>query len=449
MNSETLDQKSRILIELDVLIDSRLGTVRKLYPEVADDLKMNKSYRMRKDDLLHRIDPRIDEASYKLAYDGRDIETLDVSFSTLMIDYIHKLLARLQTVIDGNNPLIQDAQLVINTYPYQLTDDQAKLIALAVSTAIGTSGVIDTVYMAPSEITLDFLEQNGFMAYLLYDFNLWTMCTLPDTQKHNGDLSSIGLRRYENLTIFAARIASDAELEKEAREAFSEYGMGEMYEEMLVLPWNLIFELELLEPLLFTEYNKELAEHIMSVVEKSNNPIDLEVGLIADFYNLLGLVTTTRGNIQNVTARMEQVSTELKNIVTAQDATDVDRYRSLLAEQRFLVDSLSYLIPSQPSLDFERFMDSNMSNFDINQENSNISEDKWNSIGVKCRRIVKHVKTLGMDAFILVCAEDVVDADGVFRAKNSLLPSVMRFEPVLEVMPETEISEFIYNIGAE
>lgn len=449
MNSKKLDQKSRILIELDALIDTRLGTVRKLYPEVAEDLKMSKRYRMRRDDLLHRIDPRIDEREYQLAYDGRDIETLDVSFSSLMIGYVHKLLAKLQTVIDSNNPVIQDAQLVINTYPYRLSEDQVKMIAIATATAIGTTGVIDTVYRSPGEVTLDWLETNGFLAYILYDFNMWTMCALPDHERHGGDIASMGLRRYENLTIFAARVAKDADLEDQSRKEFSEYGMGEMYDEMITLPWNLLFELEFLEPMFYTEYNQELADHIMSFVEKSNSPIDLEVGLIADFYHLLGLTTTTKSNIIHVTKRMTEVAMELSKLTSVTSKDDIDRMRMLIAEQRFLTDSLSYLMPSQPALDFERFMDSNMSKFDVTRENSDISENKWNSLGVPCRRIVRNVKTLGHDAFILVVAEDCTDLDGVFRAKNTLLPSVMCFAPILEAIPTSEVDEFLTTLTME
>lgn len=447
MNSKTSEQKFRILIDLDALIDTRLGLVRKLYPDVADDLKKNKAYRMRKDDQLHRIDPRIDPVDYTFEYAKRDIELLDTSFSSLMIGYMHKLIEKLQFVINGNNPMIQDAKIVINTYPYNLEDEQAKLIALATSTAIGLSSVVDTAYLPHKDVTLDFLEQNQFMAYILYDFNAWTTASLPDVA--GTDLNGMGLRRYENITIFAAKLALDSVEEEETRKGFADYGMADMYDEMILIPWNLLFELEFLDPIFFTEYDQQLSDHLMSFVEKSNNPIDLEVGLIADFYHLMGLVTTTKSNIATTTQRMVSLATELVGLANATSVDDINRMRILLAEQRFLVDSLSFLIPSQPSLDFERYMDSTMSNFDISMENSEISENRWNSQGVPCRRIVRNVKSLGKEAYILLCAEDCTDLEGVFRSKNTLLPSVMCFETILEVMPESELNEFLFNVAGE
>ena len=84
-----------------------------------------------------------------------------------------------------------------------------------------------------------------------------------------------------------------------------------------------------------------------------------------------------------------------------------------------------------------------MSSFDVSKENSVVSESRWNSLGVPCRLLVRNIKSLGREAYILVVAEDCTDLEGVFRAKNTLLPSVNSFETILEVMPEKEVENYI------
>ena len=221
--------------------------------------------------------------------------------------------------------------------------------------------------------------------------------------------------------------------------------MLDAFDYLSVLPWNLLFELQLLDPVFYTEFSPEQAEKIMSLVEKSSSPIDIEISMISEFYHILGLTSTKVGNIEAISDQLVECAERIREIRTNPER--LDDLRILLAEQRFLTDSLSFFLPSQPSLDFERYIDSRMSDFDISMENSEMSEEKWNSLGVKCRRLVRNVSSIGKDAYLLVCAEDCVDVNGVLRKKNHLLRSVFAFPPVLEPMPETEIKQFIEEIN--
>ena len=410
--------KPNILIELDALLDTTAGTVRMLYPDLVDDLLNNKGYRKRIDDNLSDIDPRIDALTFSNAYSKRDINTLDYSFSSLMIGYIKKLLGDIEHVILGNNPVIRAANVHINLYPYQMDENRAELIVLAISTALGLREKAKAVYLEPKEINPDFIKQSGISTYILYNFNTWVTSALPDVS--GPDLQSVGLE-------------------------LAKYGMLDAFDYLSVLPWNLLFELQLLDPVFYTEFSPEQAEKIMSLVEKSSSPIDIEISMISEFYHILGLTSTKVGNIEAISDQLVDCAERIREIRTNPER--LDDLRILLAEQRFLTDSLSFFLPSQPSLDFERYIDSRMSDFDISMENSEMSEEKWNSLGVKCRRLVRSVSSIGKDAYLLVCAEDCVDVNGVLRKKNHLLRSVFAFPPVLEPMPETEIKQFIEEIN--
>ena len=437
--------KPNVLIQLDAVLDTVAGTVRKIYPDVVDDLLCNKGYRKRIADNLADIDPRIDGMTFAAAYAKRDIETLDNSTSNLMIGYIRRLLSDLDKVALGNNPVITSVNVHLNIYPYDLDEDRAALIALAVSAALGLVEPARVVRLEPSEITPDFINKSGISTYILYDLNTWVSSAFPDVG--GSDLRAAGLERLENFSVIAAKIAIDKKKEEEAREEFAKYGMLDSFEYLSVLPWNLLFELQLLDSVLFTEFSPEEAEKIMSIVDKSDSPIDLEVSIISEFYHILGLTSTKRENIEQLTTRLAETANEIKEVAT--NVEENDKLRVLLAEQRFLTDSLSFFLPSQPALDFERFVDARMSVFDISLENSEMSEAKWNSIGVRCRRLVRHVPSLGKDAYLLVVAEDCIDDDGVERKKNRLLNSIFAFPPVLEPMTETEMDQFAEEVNIQ
>jgi hypothetical protein len=117
-----------------------------------------------------------------------------------------------------------------------------------------------------------------------------------------------------------------------------------------------------------------------------------------------------------------------------------------MAEIRYISDILANIIPCQPAVDYERYIDSEMSLIDTTYENSKISEDHWNSKGIKCRRVTRDVKALNSEGFLLVVHEAATDTDGVKWEKGMLLPSIMSFPPVLEKLTQTEIDFFIAEL---
>jgi hypothetical protein len=118
---------------------------------------------------------------------------------------------------------------------------------------------------------------------------------------------------------------------------------------------------------LYGKLSPEDALKDMSLVEKSSSPIDIEISMISEFYHILGLTSTKVGNIEAISDQLVDCAERIREIRTNPER--LDDLRILLAEQRFLTDSLSFFLPSQPSLDFERYIDSRMSDFDISMEN--------------------------------------------------------------------------------
>lgn len=445
-NMEVSQVKNGLLVELDAILDLRAGTVRKLYGEqIADDLVKNVGYRCRKSDELHLIDPRINATDFTFAYLKRDMETLDYSRRSLVSTYINQLIGKIQLAIDGNNPIINDVEVVVNYYPFDLTDDEKLYIAAGITTTIGLAETVKMVYLPPESITLDFLKNQRVFTYVLYDFDKWSSAALPDV---GGDsLEAVGLSRIDNLTIVAARLAKLDSKAKEVEELVKSYQLPTAMEDLNGLAWALIFDLEMLDPIFFTEYDESIAEKIMSAIEKSNSPIDIEIGLIQEYLNILSPVSSHREQITLLLDRLGVIRDELIHNYYSFNGADgeafqVDKVRSLLAEQRFVNDALQVFTPSKPAEDYERFVDSLMSQFDSSLEFSDISENHWNNIGVRCRRIVRDIPALSRTAYLLVAAEDVTDSNGVYHPKNSILKSCTFFEPILETVPPVEIDDF-------
>lgn len=438
--------KTGLLIELDAILDLRAGTVRKLYgKQIADDLIKNVGYRCRKSDELHLIDPRINDKDYTFSYLKRDMETLDHSHRSLISTYVNQLIAKLQLAIDGNNPILNDVSVIVNYHPFNLSEDEKLYIAAGITSTIGLAETVRMVYLPPEAITLDYLQQHRIFTYVLYDFDRWTVAALPDVT--GSSLEEAGLQRVDNLTIIAARLAKLDQQAREVEELVKSYQLPTVMDDLNNLVWALIFDLEMLDPVFYTEFDESIAEKIMSVIEKSNSPIDIEVGLIQEYTHILTPAMDKRTQITLLLDRLNVIRDQLvKNYYSFNggetDQFDGDAVRRLLAEQRFINDALQVFTPSKPAEDYERLVDSMMSQFDSSMETSEMSEHYWNKIGVRCRRIVRDIPALSRSAYLLVAAEDVTDENGVYRAKNSILPSCTFFDPILETIPFNEIDEF-------
>ena len=431
-------EKPNLLVELEALLDLRIATVRKVYPQVSENLLNNKAYRMRLSDELHLIDPLIDQLSYSLQYAGRDVETLDYAKPTLMIGFMHKFLEKLQGVINSNNPVVTDCKVFVNVYPIELDEERQALLAAGITAALRLIEPVEIVSLEPKQITAHFIQSSQIHTYICYDLDRWVTNAFPDVR----DASVV--KHIENFTCIAANLARSESDALKAKEEFAKHGMEDAYEYFSVLIWQSLFELELLDIGYFTEFDPKEAERIMNDVEKSNSPIDVEVEIVSEFYNILGSITTPREQINKTTARMIAVSNEIKELIG--DIDQLQKVRILLAEQRFLTDTLAYFVPSMPAVDFERYVDSLTSIFDISYENSEISESKWNSRGVACRRIERQVASMGKTVYLLVVREDCTADDGTFYKKNTLLPSVHSIEPHIEPVDDAKMNEFIEDM---
>jgi hypothetical protein len=162
-----------VLVSLDALLDTRIATVAKLGGHDLAVQVLQGNYHTRKDDKF----PGVSVEAYNTLYAARDEETLSLSCSTnidaFLRDLVHSLLK--QTFL---RPFHQEVRVVVNTYPYQLSDEViAQILGAIVDKLIPDPGLTVPLSVVaeclPDEaLTPDYCKAN-FSAMLMYDYGHW------------------------------------------------------------------------------------------------------------------------------------------------------------------------------------------------------------------------------------------------------------------------------------
>ena len=141
-------KKARIYVDLDALLDTRLGTIAKINREVAAELATSDDYRNRVIDQFTGIDTD----AFKREYAARDEETLSLSMMSEAVAFIGSLIKDL-FLQSKATPFYDAVTLTINTSPYVLDDDIKTEIGAAVAHWTLGLAAIDVVCISEAELT--------------------------------------------------------------------------------------------------------------------------------------------------------------------------------------------------------------------------------------------------------------------------------------------------------
>lgn len=438
-------KKTNLLIDLDSLLDTRLGTIRTLYPDNDFEIEQNKLYRLRISDEMNLVDARIDPLKYTASYLKRDKVILRNSRISLVVAYLRKMLENLQGIMVGNNPILQDIKVTVNTYPYQLDITEKQLFAAGVQANIGLKEPPQLRYIEPETLTLKYMDENDYFMYVVYDFNGWASAAFDDRKADS--LEAMGLRRIENFTVIAPRLAVSVEAHEEAKKELKKSGLPLDMNELAIMPWGALFDLELIDPVFFTEFEQQIADQVMTNITKSTSPIDLEVDIASGYLHMLENVRTPKEHLAFYADRLEVVSKLINEQVKLGSQMNVDKLRCLLAEQRFLNDCICVYVPNFPAQDYERYVDSLMSWFDWTVDYAEVTEEHWNARGVGVKRLVKTVPKTDREGRVFVAIDDYIDQKTKEAIKKGQhLPSAIMEEPVLEPINQEVINKFFEDI---
>jgi len=160
------------LVSLDVLMDTRLATIRRMNEEQSQLIQAN-WYHKRTVDRFDRKGANVNQAAYEALYAARDEDTLKLAFMTQLPKYLMTLIARLTTT-QGMPLLSQQFKIDINLFPYQLAEPVKESIRSAIETYTNGAAEINLVDYAPEELTVQLIK-NTYAICFMYDFNEWLM----------------------------------------------------------------------------------------------------------------------------------------------------------------------------------------------------------------------------------------------------------------------------------
>ncbi|QKE54460.1 hypothetical protein ACSA002_1460 [Salmonella phage vB_SalM_SA002] len=175
-----MSENTKCLVQLDALMDTRLGTLKRLSPDGAELIRTT-WYHKRTSDQFDRNGSKINQAAYTALYSARDEETLKLSMMTQLPKYLMTLIARL-TSTQGMPLLSQQFKIDINYYPYELSEQVLTAIQVAMETYTNGAAEINMVYYAPEDLTVTMVK-SCYDIVFLYDFNEWLMQHTKEFEK--------------------------------------------------------------------------------------------------------------------------------------------------------------------------------------------------------------------------------------------------------------------------
>ena len=156
-----------IYIDLDALLDTRLGTLSLINKGIADKVLLSGNYHSRDEDVFEGIDKEV----FKLAYSKRNTFTLANSMLTNIMAVVRKLVSGIkeQAII---RPFAEGAEVVINCFPYELSEDENIMIGKAVNSWLQDTAVIKIINCDKKEITPEHCKSN-YSVLIMYDYGDW------------------------------------------------------------------------------------------------------------------------------------------------------------------------------------------------------------------------------------------------------------------------------------
>lgn len=157
-----------VYIELDALLDTRIGILHQHHPELAVSVLRSGKYPKRLIDRFGSISAK----EFDALYATRDIETLKHSILTNVPFFLQRLIK--DCVVHASLTKVdQHLHYVVNTYPYNFDNDELKdTLISCLSFHMLDAVEISVVHLSPQELTPTYIKSN-FDIMLMYRFQDW------------------------------------------------------------------------------------------------------------------------------------------------------------------------------------------------------------------------------------------------------------------------------------
>lgn len=192
----------RILVPLDCLLDTRLGTLSKLNTQYRDKILNEKTgYFDRVIDDYEWIEPGL-TARFKEAYGTRDVETLKHSFRTCLVKHLTLLTA--SVFLDGGDgPLWDSLTVEVNQWPYTLSPEEVLAFEDTILEALsGMDGndilfspTVRMVNVPIENLTLPLIKERWESVYL-YDLEEWVRSQVQSFKDESNEMAAVQVEMH-------------------------------------------------------------------------------------------------------------------------------------------------------------------------------------------------------------------------------------------------------------
>jgi len=161
------DEKTTILVSMDSLLDTRLGTIARIDTNVVNKLLLDGEYHTRDIDEFSGVDME----TYRELYKNRNVETLANSILTNMMSLLRTMVLKLQEQSE-TTPVQKKINIVVNLYPYELNGEERTAVGAAILTHLPDTVKIEFVSISPRELTPIYCK-NNFTVMIMYNYEEW------------------------------------------------------------------------------------------------------------------------------------------------------------------------------------------------------------------------------------------------------------------------------------
>lgn len=156
----------RFFTELDAILDTRLGTLLRINPDITPSLVKTGYFDRDRDQF-----PNVPVKTFQDLYEKRDKQTLKASMMTPVMDFVRDFIKH-SYEMNIETPFLRDPKITVNLHPYVLLPEEQNLIKAALIAKTGAAAEINFVNMTASQITPSWLKQevNIMAVYNPYDW---------------------------------------------------------------------------------------------------------------------------------------------------------------------------------------------------------------------------------------------------------------------------------------
>lgn len=153
------EQKQTIFVELDALLDTRAATIASFGKE-AMDKAITKEY-------FNRLNDDFSLPGYDVKYKGRDNSLLKNTMITSVLSVIGSFV---KTTLQNNlnSPYVYRPCVVINTYPYVLSDIESRDLISAIVKSTNEEADVELVSMDNDTLTPTYFNNNVSVAVMYH-----------------------------------------------------------------------------------------------------------------------------------------------------------------------------------------------------------------------------------------------------------------------------------------